>query len=35
MQAEISKGIEPQDVIAMNATDDHKLTDDLSVTTTK
>ncbi|HEX4756914.1 MAG TPA: efflux RND transporter periplasmic adaptor subunit [Terracidiphilus sp.] len=35
MQAEITKGIEPQDVIAMNATDDHKLSDDLRVTTTK
>jgi HlyD family secretion protein len=35
MLAEITKGIEPGDVIAMNATDDHKLTDDLSVTTTK
>ena len=35
MLAEITKGIGPQDVIAMNATDDHKLTDDLGVTTTK
>jgi HlyD family secretion protein len=35
MLAEITKGLALQDVIAMNATDDHKLADDLRVTTTK